>query len=97
MSMEKRLLEDFPIPSYEEWKEAAIAALKGKPFEKMYTKTYEGITLNPMYRKEDAENLEQLKNNLPGAFPFLRGTRADGYKKQPGTFRRKQIIHCLKN
>lgn len=74
-------MEDFPIPSYEEWKEAAIAALKGKPFEKMYTKTYEGITLNPMYRKEDAENLEQLKNNLPGAFPFLRGTRADGYKK----------------
>ena len=28
--------DEFEIPSYEEWKEAVVALLKGKPFEKMY-------------------------------------------------------------
>lgn len=83
MSMEqsKRLLEEFPPNSYEEWTVVAEASLKGKPLEKISTKTYEGITLKPIYRKEDAENLPHLKNNFPGEFPYVRGTKADGYKK----------------
>lgn len=54
--------DEFEIPSYEEWKEAVVALLKGKPFEKsMFTKTYEGITLNPIYRMEDLEGLTHNK------------------------------------
>lgn len=82
MSMEKRLLEEFVPPTYEEWVDASVAALKGKPFEKLFMKTYEGITTQPIYRRVEAENLEHLKNNLPGEYPFVRGTKADGYKKE---------------
>ncbi|WP_431029890.1 methylmalonyl-CoA mutase family protein [Lysinibacillus sp. LZ02] len=42
----------FPAASYEQWKEQAIAALKGKPFESLFTKTIEGVTLEPLYTQE---------------------------------------------
>ena len=49
-------LDEFTPPTYDEWKQACIELLKGAPFEKkMYTKTYEGITFEPMYFR--AENL----------------------------------------
>ncbi|MFB7641006.1 methylmalonyl-CoA mutase family protein [Peribacillus butanolivorans] len=38
------------------------------------TETYEGILLQPMYRKEDAANLPFLQS-LPGMAPFTRGTK----------------------
>lgn len=43
---------EFPIVNFDEWKEQAIKALKGRPFESLFTKTLEGITLNPLYTKE---------------------------------------------
>lgn len=77
--------DEFPIPTYEEWKDAVIALLKGKPFEKaMYTKTYEGITLNPMYRLEDQEGLTH-NHTYPGMDSNLRGANASGYIKKPWT------------
>lgn len=46
----------FPEHTYEEWKQAAEAALKGKDFEKvMKTRTIEDITLEPLYTKEMLE------------------------------------------
>lgn len=81
MEQSKKLLEEFAPNSYEEWAKEAEASLKGKPLEKLVTKTYEGITLKPIYRKEDTENLRHIANNFPGVFPFVRGTKADGYKK----------------
>lgn len=42
----------FPAVSYDEWKEQAIKALKGKPFETLFTNTIEGVTLQPLYTKE---------------------------------------------
>ncbi|MEN9354717.1 MAG: hypothetical protein RL318_2042, partial [Fibrobacterota bacterium] len=69
----KRLLEEFPPNSYEEWKLAAEALLKGAPFDKkMLTETYEGITIQPIYRKEDAENLAHI-----GQLPGQGGSRGD--------------------
>ena len=39
-------LDEFPVPTYDEWKAAAIESLKGADFDKkLLTKTYEGITL----------------------------------------------------
>lgn len=42
----------FPSATYEQWKEQAIKALKGKPFESLFTKTIEDITLEPLYTQE---------------------------------------------
>ena len=69
-------LDEFPIPSYEEWKKEAVDSLKGAPFEKkLITKTPEGIDIQPIYRKEDLAGLAHL-GSLPGEAPYVRGTRA---------------------
>ncbi len=84
MNEEKRFLNEFEYPTYEDWKEAAIKALKGAPFDKkMFTKTYEDITLEPIYTKEHTENLELFKNQYPGFYPYVRGTKPIGAKAEP--------------
>lgn len=71
--------DEFTPPSYEEWKAEVVTALKGGSFEKsMFTKTYEGITLNPIYRLEDQEKLTHNKT-YPGMESNLRGANAGGY------------------
>ena len=68
-------LEEFPIPSYADWKAEAEATLKGAPFEKkLVTKTFEGLDIQPIYRKDDLENVAHL-GSLPGQAPYVRGTR----------------------
>ena len=58
--------DEFTPPSYEEWKQEVVTALKGGSFEKsMFTKTYEGITLNPIYRLEDQEKITQCRRLYP--------------------------------
>ena len=42
----------FQTASYEQWKEEAVKALKGKPFESLFTKLSEGVTLSPLYTQE---------------------------------------------
>lgn len=75
--------DEFKVPTYEEWKDAAIVALKGAPFDKkMYTKNYEGITFEPIYTLADVEN-NTMAQSLPGAEQFLRGTTAGGYIANP--------------
>ena len=74
------LQQDFPGSSYEEWHEAAVTLLKGAPFEqKMYTSTYEGITLPPMYWQPDVNDVAYA-NAFPGFAPYLRGNSVGGYK-----------------
>jgi methylmalonyl-CoA mutase len=58
------------------------AELKGAPFDKkMFTATYEGLTLKPIYCRADVANLPHV-NSLPGFAPFVRGTSASGYVKE---------------
>ncbi len=72
-------LDEFTPPTYEEWKQACIELLKGAPFEKkMYTKTYEGITFEPMYFRATTEEILP-KNSYPGMGDFLRGATVNGY------------------
>ncbi|MBO6178992.1 MAG: acyl-CoA mutase large subunit family protein [Selenomonadaceae bacterium] len=76
-------LDEFTPPTYEEWKEACIALLKGAPFEKkMYTKTYEGITFDPMYFRKDTEDILP-KDSFPGMGDFMRGSQENGYVGKP--------------
>lgn len=39
----------FDFITYEQWQEVALKSLKGLPFEKLLTKTVEGIELQPLY------------------------------------------------
>src|SRR5699024_11469972 len=34
------------------WRETAVQSLKGIPYEKLQTNTLEGITIDPLYKKE---------------------------------------------
>jgi methylmalonyl-CoA mutase len=87
-----RLLADFPPVGYGDWHRLVETELKGVPFDKrMFTSTYEGITLKPIYRPEDIENLAHL-GSFPGFVPFVRGTRASGYAGQPWAI--SQEINC---
>ena len=76
-------LDEFVPPTHEEWQAACEELLKGAPFDKvMFTKTYEGITFNPMYTKVETEEFLP-KNSLPGMGNFLRGANAGGYISKP--------------
>ncbi len=78
-NQELDLLQEFPPHSYEEWKRLVEESLKGADFNKvMFTKTYEGITLQPIYRKEDIAGLPHL-DALPGQAPYPRGTETEGW------------------
>ena len=67
------LNKDFSPPKWEEWKQLVIDSLKGADYDKvMHTKTYEGITLKPIYREEDIKDLSFI-DAMPGQAPYQRG------------------------
>lgn len=73
------LKKDFPVPSFDDWKKQVEADLKGESFEKkLFTTTYEGITLKPIYTSDDLKSVTFLFN-YPGFDNFVRGTKASGY------------------
>jgi methylmalonyl-CoA mutase len=79
---DRGFFDEFPFPDYGEWKEEVVKALKGAPFEKvMFTSTYEGLTINPIYSADDIKELPHL-DSRPGFVPFVRGTRVGGYLKK---------------
>ncbi len=83
--MEKKnrlFLGDFAPNTYEEWLEEAKKSLKNKPIEKLFSKTYEGITINPIYTKKDLENIQFVFNEFPGLPHYLRNQKIGGYKEQ---------------
>lgn len=63
-------LEEFFVPTYEQWEQTAITSLKGKPFEKLFTMTEEGIRLNPIYlrTKEGKKELELISSRSDNAW-----------------------------
>jgi methylmalonyl-CoA mutase len=83
---------DFPPASYGDWRRLVESELKGAPFDKrMFTRTFENITLKPLYLREDVANLPHL-GSFPGFPPFVRGGRAAGYGGQPWAI--SQEITC---
>ena len=82
-TVDGNLFDDFKTVTYEEWKTAAEKALKGAPFDsRMMTKTYEEITLKPIYRQEElGEGI--FADSMPGGMPFVRSSKVDGYIKEP--------------
>jgi methylmalonyl-CoA mutase len=87
---------EFVPQTYAEWKEEAAASLKGAPFDKkLLTKTYEGITLEPLYTAEHAAAFV-AKSGFPGADGYLRGTSAAGYSVNPWLIAQKGDAVCPK-
>ncbi len=80
---ELNLKEAFAGHSYDDWKEAATALLKGAPFEKvLYTGTHEGFDLHPIYNPSDTADLPHVKD-LPGNGSRVRHARPSGYTAEP--------------
>ena len=46
---ELQLAADFAPATYEDWRKLVDVALKGAPFEKLVGKTYDGLTIEPIY------------------------------------------------
>ncbi len=83
MSDNGKLLNDFAVPSLEQWQAEVERLLKGAPFaKKMFTKTLEGLSVGPMYTAEDTRDLP-WGDGMPGQAPFQRGNRAAGFHAAP--------------
>jgi len=75
MSQEK-LFSEFPPVSTEDWEKVILADLKGADYaKKLIWNTYEGVAVKPYYRAEDLKDLQWLLTNLPGEFPYVRGSK----------------------
>lgn len=79
----EKLLNDFEPVSFDVWKKEVEDSLKGKPFAKLFEKTFEDIDIKPIYTKEDLINNECIINSFPGFEPFLRGNDVLGSKLNP--------------
>ena len=62
MPKKKKLFDQFPPVTTEEWIDKIRVDLKGADFDKkLVWKTNEGFNVNPFYRMEDTENLRYIK------------------------------------
>src|SRR3979490_1892363 len=46
-----RLAADFPSAGYDDWRKLVDGVLKGAPFERLVGKTYDGLKIDPIYRR----------------------------------------------
>jgi methylmalonyl-CoA mutase len=74
---------EFPDASYDDWRKEVEKLLKDSSFDQaMVTNTYEGIKLQPIYIREDVQNLH-IKDTMPGIAPFIRSHNILGYRQNP--------------
>ena len=65
----KLTLNEFPPASREDWRKLVERVLKGAPFEKLVSTTYDGLRIEPLYAgKTDAVPVAAQKR------PLLYGT-----------------------
>ena len=79
--MAAALFTEFEASSYEEWLAAARESLPDKAFDRLIKRSYEGFEVQPMAHPQDLADIAHM-NTLPGQYPYVRGTRADGYRSQ---------------
>lgn len=76
------LFADFDAASTDDWVAAARVSLRGRPLESLIARSYEGIDIQPLPHADSAV-ASSAADSLPGQFPFLRGSTANGYRAQP--------------
>ncbi len=59
------LAADFPPATRDEWRELVDGVLKGAPFERLKSKTYDGLTIEPLYARAAAAHT--VAGAAPGA------------------------------
>ena len=72
---EKLDLSEFAAAPISEWHAAAEATLKGKPLDKLTTRTPDGLVVEPIYQGDHSTALPGATND-PGVFPYVRGAKA---------------------
>ncbi|MEH7441826.1 methylmalonyl-CoA mutase family protein [Bacillus sp. JJ1122] len=81
MTIENMKATNFNNASLEDWRIKALASLKGKPIDTLYTNTYEQFMLKPLYTQEDIN--EDPIADIPGMGDFRRGNDPLGYQSRP--------------
>ena len=66
---ELTLAGDFPPADEEQWREAVGRVLKGAPFDRLASRTSDGIRVEPLY----VDGPDDGATGAPGAAPFTRG------------------------
>jgi methylmalonyl-CoA mutase len=64
MSDDLSLAAEFPATDREDWRKLVEAALKGRSFDKLVSKTYDGFAVEPLY--ERATHAEPVLGRAPG-------------------------------
>ena len=86
-----RLAADFAPATYDDWRKLVDGVLKGAPFEKLVGKTYDGLTIQPIYqRAHDAAPIP----GRPAAAPWQIMQRID---HPDATQANAQALHDLEN
>ncbi|XP_076041274.1 methylmalonyl-CoA mutase, mitochondrial-like isoform X2 [Oratosquilla oratoria] len=68
----------------QEWRSLGKKQLKGTdPMDKLMWKTPEGITIKPLYTKDDVKGADEI----PGKYPYTRGPYPTMYANRPWTIR----------
>ena len=76
MEEKKKLFEEFPPVTTEQWETVIEKDLKGADYnKKLVWKTAEGFPVRPYYRAEDLQHITWM-GVMPGQFPFVRGNRS---------------------
>jgi methylmalonyl-CoA mutase len=79
-------MNDSTDQSLKSWQNLATRELAGGTPEDLEWATPEGISIKPLYTREDLEALDH-QDGLPGFPPYLRGPRATMYAGRPWTIR----------
>jgi methylmalonyl-CoA mutase len=58
------LAADFPAATREQWRKLVDAVLKGAPFERLESETYDGLTIAPLYQR--AADTRAIAGRAPG-------------------------------
>lgn len=75
------LFTEFAPVSYEEWLAAVRHSLPDQDLARLIKRSYEGFDVHPLAHRRDLVDIAHL-DSLPGQYPYVRGTRADGYRSQ---------------
>lgn len=87
---------EFPTASREAWLELVDAVLEGAPFDKKLVHlTPDGLAVQPLYGADDTDTSGDPAG-LPGAAPFVRGSRAAGHVESGWDIRQRHLVDDLR-
>ncbi|WP_022720071.1 methylmalonyl-CoA mutase family protein [Rhodopseudomonas sp. B29] len=82
---------EFPAAGYEQWRKLVDGVLKGAPFDKLISKTYDGLAIDPIYTR--AKGAAPIAGRAQGA-PWRIMQRIDHPDAKQAN---KQALHDLEN